>query len=472
MTKEEMSALYHVDIEKIERFRRLDLIGPKRQEDGSFLYFQEDGEMLQRLVVLEVLGFSEIDFTHLKYKDKTLETLLQTRLHKLEGCLGKEICRQILEEGADLHSFAAEKYLEQLNNHTTETVLRIKPGFRNHAFRPWRRYFARGLDVCLYGIIWYILLGYVLHINLTKDSLGLDAAGWIVTAVLMILIEPILLNRFGTTFGKWVFGLKIEKADGTRLSYGEGLHRTWVMFGKGSGYGIPIYNLVRNYKSYKLCKEEEIQPWDEGLSYTIKDTKGYRIAAFLAFNIFFVFIVVVLLMGQMLPPNRGDITLEEFAENYNYFCNYFEYKENWYMDASGNLIERPDERSVVINLGSGESPKLNYQVENGILTGVSFVYEVKDEEVFSQPERIEKSLLGFAFGSTDKEVGLIWNSGDSILTSVLYAENFDLSVGNMRYFSTVEKEGYEEDRIYLIPLEGAAESYYKMEFSVTREDQP
>ncbi|KXL52904.1 RDD family protein [Anaerotignum neopropionicum] len=469
MTKEEMSAAYGVELETISRFRNNGLVTPKRMEDGSWVYCEADGEKLQRLMLLEKMGFSENNFVMLSAGDRTLKALLQRRFDGLEdGCLGKEICRQILEEGADLESFDAKKYLDQLGTSALDQIFSCKPEFQNQVYRPWRRYFARMTDVGIYNFIWDFFLGFILHVNLSHEGYLWQIIGAVITVALMLFIEPLLLNRFGTTFGKWVFGLRVEKAHGAHLTYAEGLKRTWVVVGKGTGYWIPIYNLVRLYKSYKVCKAEETQPWDGDISYTIKDTKWYRVAACIVLHGIFIFIAIIMMQFQQLPPNRGDITMEEFAQNYNYFCKYLDVNQGSYMDKNGQLVEKPSKATISIDLLDGEPPKLEYEIENGYLTGVSFVYEVENKEHFTEIENIEKSLIVLAFGCTDKEVGLFMNSGGLILKDVIYDDDVNFTVGDCRYYSNVQRVGYKGHSL-LIPDEGAKTAYYKMEFSVTKE---
>ncbi len=465
MTKEEISSAYGVGLHTVERFRNNALVTPKRLEDGSWVYYEADGEKLQRLLLLEKMGFTENNFVMLRGKERTLKALLQRWFDGLEdGCLGKEICRELLDEEADLESFDAKRYLEQLDAEGMESAFLFKPSFRNQVYRPWRRFFARMLDAFIYGLVWDLFLGYFCHVNLTDIGFGLSVVSWVITMVMMLFIEPLLLNRFGTTFGKWVFGLRVEKADGTRLSYAEGMNRTWFMIGKGEGYYIPIYHLVRLYKSYKVCKAEEIQPWDDGLSYTIKDTKGYRVVACIVLVVIFIFISTIMIQYQQLPPNRGNITLEEFAENYNYFCKYLDVGEGAYMDENGQLVDKPSNGAISV-LGD-EPPSFEYTIEDGYLTGVSYVHEVENEAVWREVENTEKSLLALAFGCTDEAVGLFKNNGAWIIQDILCEDDFNFTVGHCRYMGNVEQRGYEID--YLIPKEGEERVYYKMSFSITK----
>ncbi|WP_312043850.1 RDD family protein [Anaerotignum sp.] len=490
MTKQEISAVYSLELSSIERFCSNNLVTPRRMEDGSFVYSEADGEMLQRLVLLDIVGVSENDFVKLRSKEITLKLVLQKQIWRLEdGCLAKEICIDILEEEGDLRSFNALKYLERLKayEHEPEKILIYNPNYRNQVFRPWRRYFARGLDMSIYQMILDAILGFVCHVNLLNEGLLVKFVGTLVTVIMMLLIEPFLLNRFGTTFGKWVFGLRVEKTDGNLIPYREGLRRTWGVIGNGYGYMIPIYNLVCLFKSYKLCIEKEVQPWDEGISYTIKDTKWYRVVACIFLNVLVAVIAFVMIRAQQLPPNRGDITLEQFAENYNYYCKYYDVNDRLYMDQNGQLVDKyPDEevpynKDYIIHIRSLETifvcdpseelPRFNYRIENANLKEVSFVYGVENKEHWTDMEKTQQYLIAMAFGCTDQEVKLFFpNTPNIVLSKMQYADNFNFTFGNTRYFCNVEKIGYEGDD-FITPLEDGQRAYYKMNFAVTKEKQ-
>ena len=83
----------------------------------------------------------------------------------------------------------------------------------------------------------------LLHHNLVNISKGENVlcglAGW----GLLVLIEPLLLARFGTTAGKWCMGITVTRPDGERLSYGEALERTAAVWLYGAGLGISIVEL-------------------------------------------------------------------------------------------------------------------------------------------------------------------------------------------------------------------------------------
>ena len=78
----------------------------------------------------------------------------------------------------------------------------------------------------------------------------------------MLVVEPLLLSTWGYTPGKWIFGLQVKDTYGGKIYWTTAMARTWQVFAKGEGYGIPFYNLYRNYKSYRalslihICREE------------------------------------------------------------------------------------------------------------------------------------------------------------------------------------------------------------------------
>ena len=112
-------------------------------------------------------------------------------------------------------------------------------------------------------------------------------------------------------------GMRLAGMDGKNLPYSEGVTRYLMMLWMGLGFYIPILSLVMILRSAWRCWKEEPQPWDDGVAYTAKPFR-LRYAASLILTV-----LLVLIVGEavnswsQLPPNRGDLTVAEFAENYN-----------------------------------------------------------------------------------------------------------------------------------------------------------
>ena len=155
----------------------------------------------------------------------------------------------------------------------------------HHPFHPWRRYFARVFDMALYNITWLSFLVFTFHVNLIGRSSMLNLLDSYIAIGMMLFLEPLWLHFFRTTPGKAIFGIRIEDFNGENLTYRQGFDRTFGVIASGLGFNIPIYNFIRLWKSYNLCIDKKIQPWNESTSYIIKDTKLYRTFLYIAIHI-------------------------------------------------------------------------------------------------------------------------------------------------------------------------------------------
>lgn len=137
---------------------------------------------------------------------------------------------------------------------------------------PWRRLWARGVDVSIYGaIISVFLTPYVLQnggVIIFFDSVIELYLAYLV----VLLLEPIMIAKFGTTIGKKIFGIRVLDANGEKLTLEASKKRTYSVFKIGMGYCIPLYDLYRQYKSYDICKEGELV-WDKDISYEVEESK-------------------------------------------------------------------------------------------------------------------------------------------------------------------------------------------------------
>ena len=89
------------------------------------------------------------------------------------------------------------------------------------------------------------------------------------------------------------------------------------------GVDIPVYNLLRMYKNYQLCREGQELDWDEECLVKVQDEKCFRWLVFvLVQGMLLGGTVLVVLLAQVVP-NLGAVTVAEFAENYNDLTKYF-----------------------------------------------------------------------------------------------------------------------------------------------------
>lgn len=335
---------------------------------------------------------------------------------------------------------------------------------------PWRRYFARFLDFSFYSVLWTLVPAFMFHCNMATRSVLGQFFDMIMVLIMMLFLEPVFLRFCGTTIGKVVFGLRIESANGGHLSYQQGLKRTWGALGIGMGYGIPIYSLVRLWKSYKLCQNQEIQPWDCKLSYTIKDTKWFRAVYFILGYLVSFALVIVILTAQWVPPNRGDLTVEEFAENYNYYAKMLDFERgNLYLDKSGQWAERQRQDRIIWIANDSDMPEIHYTLEDGCVTSVSFSTEFVDEQDVLPSFDIQLILLCFSMLGAQKDVGLFSSALNEIIHQVDSFDGFKITKSKLAMRCNTAHMGYLDSEVgYLFSDNTDDEKYFCIDFSIQK----
>jgi len=163
--------------------------------------------------------------------------------------------------------------------------------------RPWVRYFARIVDVFLFSI----LVGFMLGI-FTPSVLDIPSVllGMVILFV-WIFQESILLANCGTTLGKWLFKIKVRNSNGQKLTFSEALNRSFSVWLKGMGAGVPILSLITLLTSHSKLKRDAITAWDEEGSFVV--THG-KIGALRSV------VIVVLLLGYF-TVGAWERTLED-----------------------------------------------------------------------------------------------------------------------------------------------------------------
>lgn len=83
-----------------------------------------------------------------------------------------------------------------------------------------------------------------------------------VLALLLAMLPIAVLLAFAQTPGKWLLGIRVRNADGTRLSFLKALQReAWVLV-RGLGLGLPVVTLFTLVMSHGDLKNEGTTCWD------------------------------------------------------------------------------------------------------------------------------------------------------------------------------------------------------------------
>ena len=333
---------------------------------------------------------------------------------------------------------------------------------------PWRRFFARTFDLALYGIFLTSIEMLVLRINTTGKPLISIAEGFI-SCLIMLVLEPLMLSTVGTTPGKWIFGLVLRNSYGEKVSFSKGFDRTLAVFGRGLGYGIPIYNLVREYKSYQSCDQGEELSWDEGFSYHIKDTSGFRILGFLVSWALIYAVIFFIVIQASLPINRGNITAEEYIENCNDFMSYNEidFGKKLMSDGTWSKTSSYSSDSYMIYFGTSTLPNHQVITNNGEIQKV--VLEIEDEsDTFIYNFSNHLVIAYTAFVGADKSLNHKSLYSDEVVHYLNNGfENFEFEIAGFKVSNEVEVSGYQTASSILVPKENEKQ-YFHLTFTMER----
>lgn len=327
----------------IRFYEKEGLLKPTRGENGYRDYTEDDVQTLRKIMLLRRLRLSVPDIRAIESGEKALPEAAAGQLDVLQGDIRESeqayaMCRAICEDRAEWNGLDVDRYQSiVLPADDPREKDRIPP-----AGCPWRRFLARNVDAGLYGLLWSMLSQWVFRINPDNFIQFMAGLAWTVACgyvgwLLTFVFEPVLLHYWGTTPGKWIFGLSVRDEDGEKLSIRTAYARLWGVFGYGNCYALPFFDWYCNYKCYRACKEEEL-PWDleNGCSIIVREreVRWYRVALYLLVLVLRAAAGYGIDIHAKQPPNRGELTLEQFVENCN---DYLKYNENLppYVTADG-----------------------------------------------------------------------------------------------------------------------------------------
>ena len=310
-----------------------------------------------------------------------------------------EIAGRLRQAHAQFRTLDARPYLDEMQ---TERVL--ERDTLPKEYFPWQRFFARLLDGQIYRTLWMLLLP-ALGFNMLKNSRGGMLFLELLTLGTMFLLEPLLLSRFGTTPGKWLFGLRVTSPDGRKLTYAEGRERTAYLFWYGIRLNLPVFRLYRLYVSYTDEQQGKALPWEDGSEQTIRDHAGWRFAAAAVLAALLIAGGVLRVLLPVGPVYRGELTVAQFAENYNRIQRQLgdagiELDENGRWKEESSFQSNGGTTTVMFN---DRLPQLEYQTENGVLTGIVYHAAGGEEDGWiSVPSGDVMQYALFAFAGAEK----------------------------------------------------------------------
>lgn len=416
MTIREIEQRTGLDRANIRFYEREGLLAPERMENGYRDYSEDDVRLLLKIKLLRRLGFPLDAIRELKDGASDLDAAIAQRLGGLADerqslADAERVCREMRDDRAVFSTLDAERYLASFDRAAERDSADVPPSVpasdRVEPPRiPWRRYFARGIDLGLIQLAGYAVLALGFGIDIANMHDLLDLLLGMFCWVILIPIEALLLARFGTTPGKWLWGIRVEHADGRHLTPTEAFDRTCKVFRYGAGFALPIYGAWREYKSYRLVTDGLPTDWDEGCTIVLRDERAWRIAAYIALQAVTLIAVFTMAAQTMLPPNRGELTVDEFVENYNYMNDRFDLHGrtlhpdgSFTLDGTGSVLG--DAYTVDLTLLMGDPIELEFEVKDGALVGVSYSRTVTNADFLEEDKAVVR-LVYMAFAGAEQ----------------------------------------------------------------------
>lgn len=128
---------------------------------------------------------------------------------------------------------------------------RSKPTIAN----PWARLLARLFDYALFFTIIRLVVGHIATVPPFEKWIPLEYLAW-------VPIEAVLLWTWGSTPGKWLLGIRLKKEHAKKLDFETSIRRSFAVWFKGIGMGIPIVNFFCLISAYHRLRLFKTTSWD------------------------------------------------------------------------------------------------------------------------------------------------------------------------------------------------------------------
>lgn len=441
------------------------LLTPARSANGYRDYSDHDLEVLKRIKLLRSL---RIPLEEIKALHNDTDDLLHTldrhiaalNAERQDIDRSEQVCREMRTDGVTYQTLDAQKYLDALDRGAEEIALSadVIPAVR----APWRRFFARLLDFWLYSLAADAFLLLVCHLSPARQNSGFGLLSILLALLLMLFAEPLLLHLRGTTPGKWIMGLSVVSDSDRRLSYGDGFVRTVGVLRYGLGWSLPIYRLIRLWKSYKACDENRDLPWEDGSVLALRQRKRWFapvLACVYAAALFGVLLLCVPLAEA--PRYRGDITAAEFCGNVNRMAAYQGLELGGTWDETGQW--QADRYPNVIHMGAQvDPPDFTITETDGVVTRVAFQYASYKPEYWPPSFQDQMILSAFSYAGVQEGLFGYLNTRDTILSEIQAHsyESFSFTENGVTLTCNVAYSGYDpQGAEYLWPTDDQNASY-------------
>jgi DNA-binding transcriptional MerR regulator len=381
----------------IRFYEKEGLLIPQRLENGYREYSEEDVALLKRIKLLRQLGMSVDRIRALQQGSEDLSAAIarqaayhSSQIDEHRRC--RAVCEAMHADGASFGSLNAEHYLTMLREIRFQDRPVARTDFRENIpkeIHPWRRFFARWLD---YGL-WSAVITFVYIVILRVRPLPgnfLSALITIFGMALSIPVEALMLHKFGTTSGKFAFGIRLESIQGGNLTWEEALRRSCNVYVQGCGCCIPVLEPVlklmrycqmtgRVTRSYILEGPQDMV-WDEETEITYRDVNFKRGVVVALMMVLTLGIGITAGFDGIRPKYRSnELTIREFSENYNAYLGIFAEDHQRYEELNEDGTWKPiPQNTAVLDFNDDRSNhrmEFEYELEGEYVKAVSVYHD-------------------------------------------------------------------------------------------------
>ena len=264
------------------------------------------------------------------------------------------------------------------------------------------------------------------------------------------------------------------------------------MLGKGSGFHIPVYRLIREYKSYRDCRAGENLEWEEENVLWL----NRRYAPAKAVGAVFLMMLLTgatfyIWQAGAIPQNRGNISAAQYAENFNEMQTFYQTDRQlnlpeFYLTPDGDSSlrltdsgtwEKRNGGTYIVDTANAYAalPQLHFEEMDGVLTGVSFSAEYKNENIEIASYGDLMALTALSFIGAQENYNLITAPPSLLYRQIKESadafQDFTFSEAGITVEAAFQCQGYEFRQVQygssevLVPVYGE-EPYFQVKYRV------
>ena len=223
--------------------------------------------------------------------------------------------------------------LEEVDTMRTVVPWRGMPNIPPSPAGACRRWAARFVDMFCGGfIVMPVLMKGIEYFGAdgTFSKLN-DVIGGVISIPLLLLLEMVVFELFGTTFGKWAFSIRVRDSIGHPISswiYFKRLVRLWA---SGLGLGLPIVSLIALWVQYRKVRSGFNTTYDEALGLRV-DKEHFHPLRWIVVLPVLIIVVGLTIVGMFAgedntapeSPRHADVRLERLVSSAGLKCEWTE----------------------------------------------------------------------------------------------------------------------------------------------------